>query len=62
MRKSRRLKGQYKPSAMEQGGVAPGIALNKMLDPAHSERLIWHEQGGGDNLSMKTYTFLKTQL
>ena len=39
-RKSRRLKGQYKPSQMEQNGIAPSIPLDKILDPTNGERLI----------------------
>lgn len=42
IRKSRRLKGRYKPSQMEQNGpgVVPGIPLDKILDPVDGERLI----------------------
>ncbi|KAH3795500.1 protein crumbs homolog 1-like [Dreissena polymorpha] len=42
LRKSRRLKGQYKPSHIEQNGpgVAPSIPLDKMFDNSHGERLI----------------------
>ena len=39
-RKSRRLKGQYKPSQMEVNGIAPSIPLDKIIDPTNGERLI----------------------
>ena len=57
-RKSRRLKGQYKPSQMEQNGIAPSIPLDKIIDPTNGERLIWQENGGGEGLHCKLYTFL----
>ena len=42
LRKSRRMKGRYKPSQMEMNGpgLAPVIPLDKMMDPTNGERLI----------------------
>ena len=59
-RKARRMKGRYKPSRMEQfgPGIAPGIPLDKMVEQSNGERLIWQDQGGGETMSLKMYTFL----